>query len=320
MKWLLSIIVKLALLLIVTLLVIGFLFYQADQPEEKIYQKYARPSSIQIPLMGMRVHLTDEGNLSDTTPLLFIHGTSSSLLTWEASKEILKKDYRIIRFDLPGFGLTGPNRDGIYSTAFNNQFIDSLMNFLQLKRVIIAGNSLGGSIAWQYALHRPDRVKGLILVDAAGIAPLRKMKGAIGFKVAQIPVLNQLMSVITPRFLIKKSLEDAYGNPQKISDSLVNQYFDMVTRKGNRRALVDRIKSGWGYSDSSILRKIDCPTLILWGRKDNLIPVENAGVFKRQISNSQLHIWDESGHVPMEEDPVAFSLEVKKWRDSIFLR
>lgn len=320
MKWLLSIIVKLALLLIVTLLVIGFLFYQADQPEEKIYQKYARPSSIQIPLMGMQVHLTDEGNTLDTTPLLFIHGTSSSLLTWERSKEILKKDYRIIRFDLPGFGLTGPNRDGVYSTTFNNQFIDSLLNFLQLKRVIIAGNSLGGSIAWQYALHRPDRVKGLILVDAAGIAPLRKMKGAIGFKVAQIPVLNQLMSVITPRFLIKKSLEDAYGNPQKISDSLVNQYFDMVTREGNRRALVDRIKTGWGYSDSSILRKIDCSTLILWGRKDNLIPVENADVFKRQISNSQLHIWDELGHVPMEEDPIAFSLEVKKWRDSMVLR
>jgi pimeloyl-ACP methyl ester carboxylesterase len=267
--------------------------------------------------MGMQVHLTDEGNQSDTTPLLFIHGTSSSLLTWEASTEILKKDYRIIRVDLPGFGLTGPNPDGSYSTSFNNQFIDSLLDVLQLNRVIIAGNSLGGSIAWQYALHRPDRVKGLILVDAAGIAPLRKMKGAIGFKVAQIPVLNRLMSVITPRFLVKKSLEDAYGDPTKVSDSLVNQYFDMVTRAGNRRALVDRIKTGWGYSDSALLRKIDCPTLILWGRKDNLIPVENAGVFNRQITNSQLHIWDELGHVPMEEDPLRFTAEVKKWRNQL---
>jgi len=270
--------------------------------------------------MGMQVHLTDEGNPSDTTPLLFIHGTSSSLLTWEGSTELLKKDYRIIRFDLPGFGITGPNREGMYSTTFNNQFIDSLLDHLKLKRVIIAGNSLGGSIAWQYALHRPERVKGLILVDAAGIAPLRKMKGAIGFKVAQIPVLNRLMSVITPRFLVKKSLEDAYGDRTKVSDSLVNQYFDMVTREGNRNALVDRIRTGWGYSDSALLRKIDCPALILWGKKDNLIPVENAGVFNRQITNSQLHIWDELGHVPMEEDPVAFTKEVKKWRVSIQLR
>jgi len=320
MKWLLSIIVKLAILLMVVSLVFGFVFYQADQPEAEIYKKYARPTSVRIPLMGMQVHLTDEGNESDTTPLLFIHGTSSSLLTWEASTEILKKDYRIIRVDLPGFGLTGPNPDSSYSTDFNNQFIDSLLDVLQLNRVIIAGNSLGGSIAWQYAVQRHHRVKGLILVDAAGIAPLRKMKGAIGFKVAQLPVLNRLMSVITPRFLVKKSLEDAYGDRTKVSDSLVNQYFDMVTREGNRRALVDRIRTGWGYADSSLLRKIDCPTLILWGRKDNLIPVENAGVFNRQITNSQLHIWDELGHVPMEEDPVAFTKEVKKWRGSIQLR
>lgn len=320
MKWLFSSIIKLLVLLLGVLLVLGVIFYQADQPDSVIYKKYARPSSVQIPLMGMQVHLSDEGNPSDTTPLLFIHGTSSSLLTWEGSTELLKKDYRIIRFDLPGFGLTGPNRDGIYSAAYNNQFIDSLLDVLQLNRVIIAGNSLGGSIAWQYALHRPERVKGLILVDAAGIAPLRKMKGAIGFKVAQIPVLNKLMSVITPRFLIKKSLEDAYGNPQKITDSLVNQYFDMVTREGNRRALVERIRTGWGFTDSSVLKNIGCPTLILWGRKDNLIPVENAGVFRRQIANSQLHIWEELGHVPMEEDPVQFSSEVKKWRDSIFLR
>ena len=314
MRWLMGILVKLLLLLMGVVLVVGFIFYQPDQPEAEMYKKYARPTSVRIPLMGMLVHLTDEGNQSDTTPLLFVHGTSSSFLTWEASTEILKKDYRIIRVDLPGFGLTGPSPNGIYSTAFNNELIDSLLDVLQLNRVILAGNSLGGSIAWQYALHRPDRVKGLILVDAAGIAPLRKMKGAIGFKVAQLPVLNRLMSVITPRFLVKKSLEDAYGDRSKVSDSLVNQYFDMVTREGNRRALVDRIRTGWGYADSSLLRKIDCPTLILWGKKDNLIPVENADVFRRNISNSQLHIWDELGHVPMEEDPLKFTAEVKKWR------
>ncbi|MFM7358207.1 MAG: alpha/beta fold hydrolase [Sediminibacterium sp.] len=319
MKWFISLLAKSAILLAGVLMVFGFIFYRADQPADIVYKKYARPVSKQIPIMGMQVHVTDEGNPTDSTPLLFIHGTSSSLLTWENSTEILKKDYRIIRFDLPGFGMTGPNRDGNYSTAFNNQFIDSLLDQLHLNRVIIAGNSLGGSIAWQYALHRPERVKGLILVDAAGIAPLRKMKGAIGFKIAQIPVLNKLMSVITPRFLVKKSLEDAYGNPKKITDSLVNQYFDLLTRDGNRQALVNRIRTGWGYTDSSVLRNIDCPTLILWGRKDNLIPVENAGVFWRQIAKSQLHIWEELGHVPMEEDPEQFSGEVKKWRDSIFL-
>lgn len=314
MKFIAGIIWKVLLLLTGILIIVSILFYQSEQSAPFIYKKYALPTSRLEPLMGMQVHVTQEGNAADTTPLLLIHGTSSSLLTWEAATKILSKDYRIIRMDLPGFGMTGPHQDGTYTDAFNNQFIDSLLNRLNIKNVIIAGNSLGGKIAWQYALHQPERVKGLILVDASGINHLKKTKGAIGFKLAQLPVINRLMTRITPRFFVRKSLEDAYGNPGKVSDSLVNQYYDILTREGNRQALVDRIQTGWQNSDSSLLKNIGCPTLILWGKKDNLIPVENAFVFQRQISNSQLHIWDELGHVPMEEDPVQFATAVKNWR------
>jgi pimeloyl-ACP methyl ester carboxylesterase len=225
----------------------------------------------------------------------------------------LKNQYRIIRFDLPGFGLTGPNPNHDYSTRYYNEVIDSLLKALQISRVIIVGNSLGGAIATQYAIYQPGKVRGLVLVDAAGLPPAKKTTGAIGFKLAQMPVINQLLTIITPRVLVKKSLQDAYGDTGKVTDSLTTQYFDMLTREGNRKALVDRMRQGWQLTDGNFLTKVEAPTLIVWGSKDRLIPVENAALFQQKIKNSQVHIWDNLGHVPMEEDPVAFSEIVKKW-------
>ncbi|MBU3745539.1 MAG: alpha/beta hydrolase, partial [Sediminibacterium sp.] len=251
--WLLLVIVSVSIML-------GMLFYQADQPPKAVYARYALPQSRQIQIGGVWVHYCVEGNEADSTPLLLIHGTSSSLRTWDGVTAQLKKDYKIIRFDLPGFGLTGPNPQKDYSNAYYNAVIDTLLEKLSLTKVIVAGNSLGGSIAANYAMYRPEKVKGLILVDAAGVPAAKKTKGAIGFKLAQIPGINQLLTRITPRFLVKKSLEDAYGNPEKVTDSLTTQYFDMLTREGNRRALVDRMRMGWQHTDSDYLLAIKAPT------------------------------------------------------------
>ena len=299
--------------ILVLLIVLGIVFYQKDQSPEEVYKKYALSSSQQIAIGGVQLHYSDEGNRLDSPPLLLIHGTSSSLRTWDGVTAQLKNQYRIIRFDLPGFGLTGPNPNHDYSTRYYNEVIDSLLRALQISRVIIVGNSLGGAIATQYAIYQPAKVRGLVLVDAAGLPPAKKTTGAIGFKLAQMPVINQLLTKITPRVLVKKSLEDAYGDVGKVTDSLTTQYFDMLTREGNRKALVDRMRQGWQVTDGNFLTKVEAPTLIVWGSKDRLIPVENAALFQQKIKNSQVHIWDNLGHVPMEEDPVAFSEIVKKW-------
>jgi pimeloyl-ACP methyl ester carboxylesterase len=263
------------------------------------------------------LHYSDEGNRLDSTPLLLIHGTSSSLRTWDGVTAQLKSQYRIIRFDLPGFGLTGPNPNHDYTTRYYNEVIDSLMMALQISRVIIVGNSLGGSIATQYAIYQPGKVRGLVLVDAAGLPPAKKTTGAIGFKLAQMPVINRLLTIITPRELVKKSLQDAYGDTEKVTDSLTTQYFDMLTREGNRQALIDRMRQGWQVTDGNFLTKVQAPTLIVWGSQDRLIPVENAELFQQKIKNSQVHIWGNLGHVPMEEDPVAFSEVLLKWRKDV---
>ena len=299
--------------ILVLLIVLGIVFYQKDQSPEEVYKKYALASSQQIAIGGVQLHYSDEGNRLDSTPLLLIHGTSSSLRTWDGVTAQLKNQYRIIRFDLPGFGLTGPNPNRDYSTSYYNQVIDSLLSALHVSRVIIVGNSLGGSIATQYAIYQPAKVRGLVLVDAAGLPPAKKTTGAIGFKLAQMPVINRLLTIITPRELVKKSLQDAYGDTGKVTDSLTTQYFDMLTREGNRQALIDRMRQGWQVTDSNFLTKVEAPTLIVWGSKDRLIPVENAELFQQKIKNSQVHIWENLGHVPMEEDPGAFSDILRKW-------
>jgi pimeloyl-ACP methyl ester carboxylesterase len=298
---------------LVLLIVLGIIFYQKDQSPEEVYNKYSLASSQQIAIGGVQLHYSDEGNRLDSTPLLLIHGTSSSLRTWDGVTAQLKSQYRIIRFDLPGFGLTGPNPNHDYSTSYYNQVIDSLLTALHVSRVIIVGNSLGGSIATQYAIYQPAKVRGLVLVDAAGLPPAKKTTGAIGFKLAQMPVINRLLTIITPRVLVKKSLEDAYGDIGKVTDSLTTQYFDMLTREGNRKALVDRMRQGWQEKSSDFLSNVEAPTLIVWGSKDRLIPVENAELFQQKIKNSQVHIWDNLGHVPMEEDPATFSDLLRKW-------
>jgi pimeloyl-ACP methyl ester carboxylesterase len=299
--------------LLVLMIVLGIIFYQKDQSPEVVYKKYALASSQQIAIGGVQLHFSDEGNRLDSTPLLLIHGTSSSLRTWDGVTAQLKSQYRIIRFDLPGFGLTGPNPNHDYSTRYYNQVIDSFLAALHVSRVIIVGNSLGGSIATQYAIYQPAKVRGLVLVDAAGLPPAKKTTGAIGFKLAQMPVINRLLTIITPRELVKKSLQDAYGDTGKVTDSLTTQYFDMLTREGNRQALVDRMRQGWQEKNSDFLSNVQSPTLIVWGSKDRLIPVENAELFQQKIKNSQVHIWDNLGHVPMEEDPAAFSDILRKW-------
>ena len=294
------------------LLLIGVVFYRKDIPLENLKLRYANSSSQFLPLMGMNVHFRDEGNKQDSIPLIFIHGTSSSLLTWDSVVDQLKDKHRIIRMDLPAFGLTGPNPIKDYSFDFYTQFIDSFLQKLQVNKCIVIGNSLGGGIAWHYALAFPKKVAKLVLVDASGFSNLKKSKGAIGFKIAQTPVLNQIVKFVTPRFLVKKSLEDVYADDSRISDSLVDIYFDMTLREGNRSALIDRMRFGF-QNDSAKIVAIKTPTLIIWGDADQLIPVEQAYLFQKAIPNSQLSVFKSVGHVPMEESPKQFSAVLSQY-------
>lgn len=299
---------------IAVLLIVAFSVYgQRDIPLEKIKAKYANTASKYLPLMGMEVHYRDEGNPSDSFPLVLIHGTSSSLHTWDSLVSIMlththyKK--RIIRFDLPAFGITGPNPENYYAGDYYVRFLDSFLNKMHIQKCALAGNSLGGSIAWQYSVAHPEKIGKLILIDAGGY-PKKNEKGSLGFKLATIPVINNLLLVITPKFLIRKSLETVFYDNRLISDAIVTRYYEMLLREGNRAATLSLFKNRTVLLPDPI-KTITQPTLILWGDKDHLIDVDNAYLFQKDIKGSTLTIYKNIGHTPMEEAPqlVAASIE-----------
>ena len=273
----------------------------SDIPVEQLKAKYLKSNSAFIDIDGVPVHYIIEGKTEDTLPIVLIHGTSASLHTWDTLSSLLKPNKKIIRFDLPAFGLTGPNRLNQYDFNFYNQFLDEFLLKLNVTQCIVAGNSLGGSIAWNYAIASPDKVKQLILLDASGY-PKKDEKGSLGFKLAGIPVLNQALKHISPISLIRKSLEDAFYNKSLVTDKMVQQYHDLLLREGNRAAVLELFQHPM-KPDATKIKTITQPTLIIWGKQDQLISYNNASLFKQDIRNSQMLVLDKVGHIPMEEAP-----------------
>jgi pimeloyl-ACP methyl ester carboxylesterase len=256
-----------------------------------------------MPLMGMNVHYRDQGNPNDSVPLILIHGTSSSLHTFEEVVKRINKNRRVITLDMPAFGLTGPNSNNEYSFKYYSQFLDSFLTKLNIPLCDIGGNSLGGGISWQFATYYPNKVRKLILIDATGY-PVMNVKGSIGFKIASTPVINNVMLFITPKALVSASLKGIYHDPSIINQEQIDRFHDMAIAKGNRKALLAIFKKGLEQEPDKI-KTIQKPTLIIWGDKDGLIPVQNATLFNKDIKGSKLVILKNIGHVPMEEDPAA---------------
>lgn len=303
--------ILIALLILTIVAVISQIHF--DIPVETLKAKYANQHSqfMQFPNLGTEVHFRDEG---DGDPLVLLHGIGSSLHTWDAWTESLSTDFRIIRMDLPAFGLTGPRNDRDYSIAAYVSFLDDFLDSLGLQQVHLAGNSLGGRIAWEYALAAPQRITSLTLIDASGF-PVDKPP-SLGFRLARMPVINRLLLGFTPRALLSRSVAEVYADDSKISDALVDRYFDMMLREGNRQAFVDRANQPFEPPGERLTR-IRAPTLILWGKEDAWIPVTHGEKFLLQIPFSVMTIYKNTGHLPMEENPVKSSSDARDFLKSV---
>lgn len=289
-----------------------------ERPVQTLVARWAPAPSDFIEVKGQIVHLRDEGprhtGAGSPPPLLLIHGTSASLHTWEGWVKALKGQRRVISFDLPGYGLTGPFAGQYPPDDYHGQayarFVLDLMDVLQLPQAVLVGNSLGGEVAWRTALAAPGRVAGLVLVDALGPA-FTPQAMPLGFVIASVPVLNRISEWALPRSLVAQGLATVYGDPAKVSTELVDRYFELALREGNRRALAKRMQGlvvGDGFEAVATLK---LPTLILWGGRDKLIPPEVGRQFQARIPGSQLVVLDTLGHVPQEEDAERSVLPVK---------
>ena len=267
-----------------------------DIEKEALIQKYTNPNSKFITLDGNRVHYRDEGK---GEVLVLLHGTASSLHTWDEWAQRLSQQYRVIRVDLPGFGLTGPDREHRYEVSDDVAFLHDFLAGVALDSVHLVGSSLGGRIAWEYSLVYQDKVKTLTLMNSLGY-PQKKWPPAI--EMAQWPLMDTLMSHFSPRFLYELGLKEVYFNQEQVNDDVVDRYYELSRYPGNLDAFPRRVKAKLD-TESYKIAQISVPTLILWGKEDLYFPVENAHHFHQDIRDSRLYVYQNVGHLPMEEVP-----------------
>ena len=279
-------------------------------PVEELYDKYLTPESEILNIHGMPLHYRKTGS---GPALLLIHGIGSCLHTWNKWHDILSDDFTVISLDLPGFGLTGPPPDKDFDVERYMETFDHLLNHLNIKKATIAGNSLGGYMAWNYAAKRPARVNKAVLLNAAGYNTSRRDLSDFGFLLSILPVTKELTHRFTPLNLVRQSLENAVADSSLITDAKVKLYHDHILREGNRESFSEVLSTLIvnEMDNNPEISTIDCPVLIMWGGKDALINVEDALKFDRALANSELIIYREIGHLPMLEIPERSAEDVR---------
>jgi pimeloyl-ACP methyl ester carboxylesterase len=244
-----------------------------------------------------------------------LHGTGASLHTWEGWVKELKKTHKVITLDLPAYGLTGAIPTGDYSLNSYSAFLNEFLLSQKINQCVLGGNSLGGAIAWSYAVNFPNKVKKLILIDAGGPKLVSKSV-PIAFQIAKIPFLKNLFKYVTPRSIVEGSVRNVYGNPNLVSVSLIDRYFELSLREGNRKAFIERISDIKKLENRfNEVANLKMPILLMWGKKDLLIPIEVEKIFEKTLTTEQVVIYDDLGHVPMEENPEKTVIDALKFID-----
>lgn len=288
------------------ILLVLILNYHGDIPLEVLKERYTNSESKFIAIGELQVHYRDEG-AGAGYPLVLIHGTSSSLHTWDGWTAALKDQLRVIRMDIPGFGLTGPNATNDYSMVAYCDFLKEFLDALKIDTCYLAGNSLGGEIVWNFAERYPAMVEKAILIDAGGY----KHDAPFVIKLAISP-LGPLFKNITPRYIVARSVYEVYGDDTKVKDSLIDLYYDLALREGNRDAFIARAKVRRATNIDK-LSTINVPTLIMWGKEDIWIDTSFAYLFHRDLANSELILYPGVGHIPMEEIPLLTAKDARRF-------
>ena len=286
-------------IVLLALMAAGAVFlYTPDKSRPTLETKYATPPSRFIEAAGARLHVRDTGP-RDAPALIMLHGFASSLQTWDAWATTLSAGYRVIRLDLPGFALSGPDPSGRYTDERAIAVILALMDRLGIGRATLIGNSMGGRIAWRFAAARPDRTDKLVLISPDGFSGPDRTYG----QPEPVPAPYRLLRYVLPTAILRQNLAPSYADPSKLTPALVARYRDMLLVPGIRDALIARTGQTVLQDPRLILPAIEAPTLLLWGEQDHLIPIANAQDYLAALPHAELVRLPGQGHVPQEESP-----------------
>ncbi|NBC88177.1 MAG: alpha/beta fold hydrolase [Alphaproteobacteria bacterium] len=327
MKWVL----RVSLALVAVLVVLFLVFRTPDTDRQAMRAKYGgEPSQFVEIDDGTVVHLRDTGPRGGL-PIVLLHGSNSDLHTWDEWAAGLEDAYRVIRFDQVGHGLTGPDPQADYSRANYTADIREVADALGLDAFVIGGNSMGGKHALAFAAAHPERVLGLVLVDASGGPMLREEieqdsgddadgdvggSGNIGFAIAQMPGINRIVTQVTPRSLIESSLEQSVSVKSVVTDEMIDRYWELLRYPGNRLATLERFSGEYDPLTEAQITRIDAPALIIWGAKDRLIPLAAGRWLEEAMPSATLVAYEGVGHLPQKEVARRSLAAVREWLDA----
>lgn len=292
------------LLAVVAVLAVAFAVFWFSRPEDVSFDelkatvphsKYSKFAEIN----GVKIHYQEKGT---GTPLVLIHGYTSSTYTWKNVFLPLSEKYHVIALDLKGFGFSG-KPDGDYSRRAQGEIVAGLLEHLKIEKAWLAGNSMGGETALNVALYHPEKVLGLILIDSSGVSYTSKESLTPWY--LQIPVLGRVLTALalTSDSVVRQGLEKSFYDDSKITDAQVKYYYQPLKTRDGQLAAMRARKQYHLYPVEDQLNKINVPTLLIWGAEDELIPLEAARKMNEQIKNSKLATFEKCGHLPQEEMP-----------------
>lgn len=277
----------------------GVLVWRASaglSPAE-LESRYATPADHFVEIAGARVRVREEGPES-APPVLLIHGFTHSLETWDGWAETLSKTHRVIRYDLLGHGLTGPDPQERYAPEERAAFIGDVLDSLGVERAVIVGNSLGGLAAWRFAHDHPNRAKALILISP-GVYSLN----GVSDEPAAIPAAMKAYLMTAPEAGVAASAKIIYGDDSKLTPERLKTMRDMMRRRGNGKAMIKSLEEFTLPDPTALLSEIETPTLILWGEADAVIPIAQGRRMQAEMPNASLVTYPGVGHAAQEEAP-----------------
>jgi pimeloyl-ACP methyl ester carboxylesterase len=291
---------KILALVSTTLIFFAALYlWTPDKSKAELEKTYNSPKNAYVSVLGVNMHYQDTGPSKNVIPILFLHGFGSSLQTWDTWAQALSDDYRVISVDLPGFGLTGEDPSGIYTDQRSVEVLEAFLKALQIPKVVLVGNSMGGKFAWQFAARYPNQVAKLVLISPDGYAS----PGIEYGKKPDVPAIADLYRYFFSKTFLAMNLEPAYANSKTLNDALVNRYYDLMLAPGVRGAILARMQQTVLQDPVPSLASIQVPTLLIWGEKDAFIPISNSNDYLKVMPNVKRVSLPNIGHLPQEEQP-----------------
>lgn len=306
-----------ALAIVAVVLVAGwFALKRPDLPWADLETKYAAPSQKYADLgQDLRVRYVEAGDPARPT-LLLVHGYTSSLESWDAWMKALSGQYHVVAIDLPGHGLTRAPAGYEASPQAYADLIEQFAAKQGLKEFVLVGESMGGWAAWEYALKHPERLRGLVLVDASGWpdtrAKTKEINDSFLVRMLHNPLGRSILEPLDARANLESGLLAAFENDRLVTDAMVDRYWDFNRAPGHRKIITDLFVNfdAWPMATAQRLAAIRTPTLILHGEKDELVPLDHARAFDAAIPDSRLIVYQGIGHIPPEEAAAASSADL----------